>query len=132
MALLQDARKAHETRQSLKLVAPLRIVWPTGVDCNRALSDFTAYHLSHGLGLLDSLIAACAIGQSATLYTFNAKHYQVVRIQSLTGLQQLSAWYSALRAETVTHSVRTIQRPGIRAGTWYTCFLKEMRDARDM
>lgn len=78
MELLQDARKAHETRQSLKLVAPLRIVWPTGVDCNRALSDFTAYHLWHGLGLLDSLIAACAIGQSATLYTFNAKHYQVV------------------------------------------------------
>jgi predicted nucleic acid-binding protein len=78
MELLQDARNAHETRRSLKLAAPLRIVWPTSVDCSRALSDFTAYHLSHGLGLLDSLIAACAIGQSATLYTFNAKHYQVV------------------------------------------------------
>ena len=78
MELLQDARNAHETRRSLKLVAPLRIVWPTGVDCNRALSDFTAYHLSHGLGLLDALIAACAIGLSATLCTFNVKHYQVV------------------------------------------------------
>jgi predicted nucleic acid-binding protein len=42
------------------------------------LSDFTAYHLSHGLGLLDALIAACAVGHSATLYTFNVKHYQVV------------------------------------------------------
>lgn len=78
MELLQDARNAQETRQSLKLVAPLRIVWPTEADCNRALSDFTAYHLSHGLGLLDSLIAACAIGRSATLYTFNVKHYRVV------------------------------------------------------
>jgi predicted nucleic acid-binding protein len=55
MELLQDARNAHETRRSLKLAAPLRIVWPTSVDCSRALSDFTAYHLSHGLGLLDSL-----------------------------------------------------------------------------
>ena len=78
MELLQDARNAHETRQSLRLVAPLRVVWPTGEDCNRALSDFTAYHLSHSLGLLDSLIAACAVGRSATLYTFNAKHYQVI------------------------------------------------------
>ncbi len=78
MELLQDARSAHETRQSLKLVAPLPIVWPTATACNRALSDFTAYHLSHGLGLLDSLIAACAIDRSATLYTFNVKHYQVV------------------------------------------------------
>ncbi len=78
MELLQDARNAHETRQSLKLVAPLQIVWPSSLDCQRALSDFAAYHLSHGLGLLDSLIAACAIGVSATLYTFNAKHYQAV------------------------------------------------------
>lgn len=78
MELLQDARNAHETRQSLKLVAPLQIVWPTKVDCNRALSDFAAYHRSRGLGLLDALIAACAVGLSATLYTFNAKHYQIV------------------------------------------------------
>ena len=42
------------------------------------LADFTAFHLSHGLGLVDSLIAACAVGLSATLYTFNAKHYRVV------------------------------------------------------
>jgi predicted nucleic acid-binding protein len=36
------------------------------------------YHLSHNLGLLDTLIAACAIGRSATLCTFNVKHYRVV------------------------------------------------------
>ncbi|MFP5285904.1 MAG: VapC toxin family PIN domain ribonuclease, partial [Thermoanaerobaculia bacterium] len=46
--------------------------------CARALSDFTAYHLSHRLGLLDSLIAACALGRSATLCTFNAKHYRPI------------------------------------------------------
>ena len=78
MELIQDARNALEVRQALKLVSPLRIVWPTETDCNRALSDFTAYHLSHGLGLLDALIAACAVGLSATLHTFNDKHYRVV------------------------------------------------------
>jgi predicted nucleic acid-binding protein len=78
MELVQDARNAHEVRQALKLVAPLPVVWPAEADCARALSDFTAYHLSHGLGLLDALVAACAIGRSATLYTFNRKHYGVV------------------------------------------------------
>ena len=34
--------------------------------------------MSHSLGLLDSLIAATAIGLGATLWTFNAKHYKVV------------------------------------------------------
>src|SRR5437879_3969930 len=78
MELIQDARNGREIRRALKLVAPLQIVWPTAVDCARALSDFTAYHLSHGLGLLDAIIAACAIGVSATLYTFNDKHYRIV------------------------------------------------------
>lgn len=78
MELVQDARNGREVRQALKLVAPLKVVWPTEVDCIRALSDFSAYHLSHGLGLLDALIAACAVGLSATLYTFNDKHYQAV------------------------------------------------------
>jgi predicted nucleic acid-binding protein len=52
------------------------VVWPTAADCQRALIDFIAYHLSHNLGLLDTLIAACAIGVSATLWTFNVKHYR--------------------------------------------------------
>jgi len=78
MELVQDARSAREVRRALKLVAPLRIVWPTEADCTRALSDFTAYHLSHGLGLLDALIAGCAVGLSATLNTFNDKHYKPV------------------------------------------------------
>jgi predicted nucleic acid-binding protein len=67
-----------QVRQALRLVAPLPIVWPTETDCQRALSDFTAYHLSHGTGILDSLIAACAIGLSATLCTFNVKHYRMI------------------------------------------------------
>jgi predicted nucleic acid-binding protein len=78
MELIQDARNSKEVRGALKLVAPLPVVWPTAVDCARALSDFTAYHLSHGLGLLDALIAACAVGLSATLFTFNDKHYRMV------------------------------------------------------
>ena len=78
MELIQDARNAGEVRQAQKLVAPLQIIWPTDAVCQRALADFTNYHLSHGLGLLDALIASCAVGLTATLCTFNEKHYQVV------------------------------------------------------
>jgi predicted nucleic acid-binding protein len=85
MELIQDAQNARQVRQAIRLVAPLQVIWPTEADCQRALADFAAYHLSQGLGLLDALIAACAVGQSATLCTFNIKHYRVV--QGLLTLQ---------------------------------------------
>jgi hypothetical protein len=78
MELVQDARNAQEVRKALKLVAHLPVVWPTKADSERALANFIAYRLSNGLGLLDSLIASCAVGLSATLCTFNIKHYHVV------------------------------------------------------
>lgn len=71
MELIQDAQNKQQVRKVLQLVAPLPVVWPTETDCARALSDFTAYHLSHKVGLIDALIAACAIGRNATLCTFN-------------------------------------------------------------
>jgi predicted nucleic acid-binding protein len=78
MELVQGANNKRQVQQVLKLVAPLPIVWPTSQDCDRALSNFAKYHVSHSLGLLDALIASCAVGLSATLYTFNTKHYRVV------------------------------------------------------
>lgn len=78
MELIQDARNNQEIKQVLRLVAPLPIVWPTGSDCARALTEYTNHHLPDGLGLLDALIAACALGLGATLFTFNEKHYRVV------------------------------------------------------
>jgi predicted nucleic acid-binding protein len=78
MEMIQDAQNTVQVRSALKLVAPLPVIWPTDVDCSRALSDFTTFHLSHNLGLLDALIAACAIGNSAVLCRFNVKHYQIV------------------------------------------------------
>lgn len=78
MELIQDAKNSAQVRQALKLVAPLTTVWPTETDCNQALSNFTAYHLSNKLGLIDSLIAACAVGLKASLCTFNVKHCKAV------------------------------------------------------
>jgi predicted nucleic acid-binding protein len=78
MELIQGARDTRQVRDALRLTAPFPIVWPTIADHQRALTDFKTFHLSHGLGLLDALIGACAVGLSADLCTFNQKHYRVV------------------------------------------------------
>lgn len=78
MELIQNARNTQEVQDALKIILPFPVVWPTEGDCNRALNDYTVYHLSHNLGLIDALIAACAVGLSAELCTFNVKHYRVV------------------------------------------------------
>jgi predicted nucleic acid-binding protein len=78
MELIQNAQNSQRLRDTLKLVAPLPVIWPTEIDCAFALSNFTTYHLSDNLGLLDALIGACAVGRGAILCTFNVKHYRVI------------------------------------------------------
>ena len=78
MELVQDARNQREVQAALKLTAPFLVAWPTEADCQRALSLFTAHHLSDGLGVIDALIASTAIGLSAPMNTFNQKHYRAV------------------------------------------------------
>ena len=78
MELVQNTQNKQQLYKTLQLIAPLPIVWPAEADCVRALSDFTTYHLSHNVGLIDSLIAACAVGGSFTLCTFNKKHFRVI------------------------------------------------------
>ena len=78
MELLQGCRTIDEQQRVEALLHPYILYWPTQTDCARALADFTAYHLSHNLGLLDSLIAETAIGLGMTLATFNEKHYSAL------------------------------------------------------
>jgi predicted nucleic acid-binding protein len=78
MELLQDAKNRHQVRQVVELVNPLPIIWPSPQACDTALVYFREYHLSHGLGLLDTLIAACALERELALCTFNVRHFRSV------------------------------------------------------
>jgi hypothetical protein len=74
LELVQGARDARDLRQRLAVVAPLPVAWPTAADGQRALVFLTAYRLSHGLGLVDALVAATVVGLGGRLRTFYAKH----------------------------------------------------------
>ncbi len=76
MELYQDAPDARRVREMHRLLAPLAIYWPSERDCQRALTTFQTLHLSHGVGLLDTLIGETAIGLGATLVTFNRRHFR--------------------------------------------------------
>lgn len=78
MELLQGCRDREEQQQVQTLLRSYKLHWPDPTDCGRAFDDFAAYHLSHGLGILDALIAETAVGCEAQLATFNEKHYKVV------------------------------------------------------
>jgi len=78
MELVQGCRSRQEQQQAETLLRPFVLYWPTQTDCARAFDDFAASHLSHGIGILDALIAETAVGLGVELVTFNAKHYAVV------------------------------------------------------
>jgi hypothetical protein len=78
MELLQGCRNRAEQRRVESLLRPYRLYWPTEMDCMRAYGDFSAHHLSTGIGLLDALIAEIAVGLSVKLSTFNGGHYRAI------------------------------------------------------
>jgi len=77
MELVQDARNSDEVKKALALVDGLEVVWPSQAECQTALDQYSRLHLSHGLGLLDALIAALAVGHGSVLNTFNERHYRM-------------------------------------------------------
>ena len=78
MELLQGCQSREEQQQLEGFLRRYRRYWPSQPDCARAFDDFAAYHLSHGLGILDALIAETALGLGVQLASSNTKHYGVL------------------------------------------------------
>jgi len=79
LELLQGCRNRNEQRRVESFLQLYSLRWPSNSDCERALADFSLYHLSNGLSILDALIAETAVGLNLELATFNQKHYDVVK-----------------------------------------------------
>ena len=75
MELLQGCKNKTEQARLLKGLKTCRVLWPSSEGGNEAITVFARYHRSHGVGVMDVLIAQVAIEGGVALHTFNAKHY---------------------------------------------------------
>jgi predicted nucleic acid-binding protein len=78
MELAVGARDAKELREAEAYLRPLVMVWPSPHNLQYALARYAALHLSHGIGLMDALIAATAIGNDLSIATFNTRHFAAI------------------------------------------------------
>jgi hypothetical protein len=78
MELIQGCRHKIEQEKVEKAIKAYDILWPSTTACNEALSVFTQFRLSHGLGIIDVLIGQMAVELDIPLSTFNQKHYSSI------------------------------------------------------
>lgn len=76
MELLAGCQSRREYREVEEFLEDLRVVWASEAAMEEAITDFLPFRLSHGVGVLDCLIAATAKEQGGTLFTFNTRHFR--------------------------------------------------------
>ncbi|PSQ80023.1 MAG: VapC toxin family PIN domain ribonuclease [Bacteroidetes bacterium QS_8_68_15] len=72
MAGCDDGEEMRTLREELR---PYDVIWPRRGAYDDALALFAEIHLTHGTGIVDTLIGVTAVGLDEALHTFNEKHY---------------------------------------------------------
>jgi predicted nucleic acid-binding protein len=72
------AGSLQELGRIATLIKTFLVLWPTEQDIIRATTDFSSLRLVHGIGALDSIIAAQSLRVKVPLATFNVKHFQAI------------------------------------------------------
>jgi tRNA(fMet)-specific endonuclease VapC len=78
MEILVGGRDKQEQKGFIEQLAGYTILYLESGNSERAREWFEQFHLSHGVGILDRLIAAIAFRLAKPLYTFNLKHFQII------------------------------------------------------
>jgi predicted nucleic acid-binding protein len=78
MELIQGCRTKAEQKRLQKALGSYSVLWPVPEVCDDAVKVFASFYLSHGLGIMDALIAQLAVSLDVPLCTFNEKHYAPV------------------------------------------------------
>jgi predicted nucleic acid-binding protein len=75
LELLAGCRNRREQRTVAREMRQYRLLHLTEEISHTALAWFGRFHLSHGVGVLDSLIGATAFTHHLILATLNTKHF---------------------------------------------------------
>jgi len=78
MELLNGSQNLRDHRRIERFLHPFAILWPSEADMSAALTIMTPLRLTHGLGMIDMLIAATAIGKGLPLVTCNIRYFRGV------------------------------------------------------
>ncbi len=80
MELIQGCRNSTEVRQVKLFVSEnfSQISYPNEFICRKAVELLDSHALSHGLRVVDALIAATAMDRNASLASANVKHYRAI------------------------------------------------------
>lgn len=72
-----------QTKDQLQRVeiflSTFEVIWPTADDFSLAYQLLIQHRFTSGLGISDCLIAAQAVHLSATLYSFNVRHFRHIQ-----------------------------------------------------
>lgn len=77
MELFAGCRNKAEEKDVEELLSDFVILPIRAKESLEACNLYIRFHLSHGVGILDSFIASCAIGSNIVLYTKNEKHFRI-------------------------------------------------------
>lgn len=78
LELLRGCRNRREQDTIEQMTQRMPVIYLNRLTCERAVEYFRAFYLSHGIGILDSLIAATATTEGLVLCSFNTRHYQMI------------------------------------------------------
>lgn len=75
MEAVEGARSKLDQQQILALLGEFDLLYAVPTDCAWAMDRLRVYRLSHGLDMMDCLIASSAQRLNLPLYTRNLKHF---------------------------------------------------------
>ena len=78
MEVLLGARDKREQHALATNLARYTVLHLESGDSQKAQHWFEQFHLSHGTGILDCLIATIPVRLSKPFYTFNLRHFRVI------------------------------------------------------
>src|SRR5688572_6830627 len=78
MELLVGCRNRAELQRVQQFLNRFPVAWPEAIEFAKAHELLATHRLTSALSIPDCVIAAMSLHRKARLYSFNAKHFQVV------------------------------------------------------